>query len=451
MATSVSSSPSSSVRRATDLKKLRFGMIVLAAMIITSFNYICASKFWVADQIRLSAEASKNAGLLLMREDKHRRTEQKPFVLGTHDVEETVEGQMENRYAGQDDSSDETRQQSSQEWKGLAYLWPTKQMREAICDKIALGSLRVPSFIIPGSQKAGTSALYALLSMHPQVVSSRKFEVHFFDYKLKEYKAKDPESVSDEDICEQRRAYQYYSDFQLQNWTDNGTKIATFEKTPRYLCYSYIPAYVKRIVPWTKALIILRNPVDRAYSHWKMDASRFADDPDFPSFEESVALTINRLKEIGLSSAPTLEQFRKNHYTEEAFELPANQTLLRRKIDGVGGGKFMTQYIPRGLYAQQIIPWMDHFKYGKDLKIIKYEKLQQNLPNVFRDILKFIDVDPDAWTMNDEVFKRDFRPVSVKGQKSYQQLDNTTRAYLEKFFKPYNDQLAVLLGEEFRD
>jgi Sulfotransferase domain len=447
MATSLSSSPSSSTRRATDLKKQRFGMSVLAAMIITSFNYICVSKFWVADQISLSAEASKNAGLLFMREDKNRRTEQTPFVLGTHDIEETVEGQMENR----DAVKDEKKPRSSPEWKGLAELWPTKQMSEAICDEIELGSLRVPSFIIPGTQKAGTSALFALLSMHPQVVSSRKFEVHFFDYKLKEYKGKDPESVSDEDICEQRRAYQHHSDFQLMNVTENGTKIATFEKTPRYLCYSYIPAYVKRIVPWTKILIILRNPVDRAYSHWKMDASRFADDTDFPSFEDSVSLTINRLKEIGMSKAPTLEQFRDNHYTEEAFELPANQTLMRRKTDGVGGEKFMTQYIPRGFYAQQIIPWMDHFKYGKDLKIIKYEKLQQDLPRVFRDILNFIDVDPDAWAMDDEVFKRDFRPVSVKIQKSHQKLDNTTRAYLEKFFKPYNDQLAVLLGEEFRD
>ena len=449
MSTSSSSPTSSSLTRgATDLRKTRFGLIVLTAMVSTSFNYI-----WVADHVSRSAAALKFSGSMFTGEDQHRGAERNQFVLLTrNDIEESVDGQKTKYNAGEDGSSDETRPRSSSEWKGLANTWPTKPMKEAICDEVEAGSLRVPSFIIPGSQKAGTSALYELLSMHPHVVSSRKFEVHFFDFKLKKYRKVDPESVSDEDICKHRRAYQHHFDYQsMQNWTENGTKITTFEKTPRYLCHSYIPAFVKLVVPWTKILIILRNPVDRAYSQWKMSASRLAKDPTFPSFETSISLTIDRLKKIGLSTAPTLKQFRDNNYTEEDFELPANQTLLRRKIDDLVGGKLMTEYIPRGFYAQQIMPWMDYFKYGQDLKIIRYEKLQEDRPGVFRDILKFIDVDLDAWTMDDEVFKRDFRPVSVKGEKANQRMDNTTRQYLEKFYRPYNDELAVLLGDEFRD
>lgn len=446
------SSPSSLTtltRGAIDLRKKRFGLIVIAAMVITSFNYLCASKYWAVDQTSRITAARENFGLGLMREKQHGGTGRSPLVFGTNDIEESVVGQVEMHFTAE---SDKTRAQSSPKQKALAYAWPAKPIREAICDEDEFSSLRVPSFIIPGSQKAGTSALYELLSMHPHVISSQKFEVHFFDHKLKEFRSKDPESVRDDDICEQRRAYQNHFDNPLiQNLTEIGTKIATFEKTPRYLCHSYIPALVKRIVPWTKILIILRNPVDRAHSQWKMDASRWADDPNFSSFEASVSLTINGLKKMGLSKAPTLRQFRGKHYTEDDFELPTNRTLLRRKNDPLPWGQLMTNYIARGFYAQQIVAWMDYFKYGKDLKIIQYEKLQADPPGVFRDILNFIDVDPNAWPMDDEVFKRDFRPVSVRGEKAVQKMNNTTRAYLEKFYKPYNDELADLLGEEFRE
>jgi len=340
--------------------------------------------------------------------------------------------------------------------KGMAYSWPTKTMKEASCGQ---DELRVPTFIVPGSQKAGTSAIYELLSMHPHAVPSRKFEVHFFDYKLNGYRGRHPESVSDEDICERRRAYQKHFDVEkVQSMIAAGeeNKIATFEKTPRYLCYTHIPGYVKRIAPWTKILITLRNPVDRAYSQWKMNASRMRDDPNFPSFEKFVAYNVEQLKDLGLSKAPTLKQFRRNEYNNEDFELPAGQTLMQRKLDLSDFNttprekrKILLEEIPRGFYAQQIVNWLDYFEYGKEMKIIQYEKLQEDKPGVFRDILNFIDVDAGAWEVDDEVFTLDYRPVEL-GEKAKQDLDNTTRAYLEHFYKPYNDELADLLGEEWR-
>ena len=62
--------------------------------------------------------------------------------------------------------------------RGLAYSWPLiNNMTEALCEQDSVDELHVPTFIIPGAQKAGTSALYKLLSMHPHVISSRRFEV----------------------------------------------------------------------------------------------------------------------------------------------------------------------------------------------------------------------------------------------------------------------------------
>lgn len=343
---------------------------------------------------------------------------------------------------------------------GLACAWPIKNMTGAMCEHDEQNALRIPTFIVPGSQKAGTSAIYELLNMHPHVVSSQKFEAHFFDYELHRLRHKKPDSIHDEDICELRRDYQEYFNIQeIQEKMDSGAvnKIATFEKTPRYLCYTHIPAFVKRIAPWTKILIILRNPVERAYSHWKMYASRRRKDPTYPSFDTVVSENIERMRELGLSKAPTLEQFRNNDYLDEDFQLPQSQSLMRRKLD-VSDFNFtprekrilLLEHLPRGFYAQHIVFWLDYFKYGKEMKIVQYEKLQEDRPGVFRDILNFIDVDPDAWEVDEDVFKVDYRPVKVKGKKAKQGLDNTTRVYLENFYKPYNDELADLLGEEWR-
>ena len=427
----------------------RIGLFMVAVMAPAYLNFTGESRFWTVDQ-RSSRAAVHDYSGLIEADDPHRGGDLRPLYISTNTVKNALDRQRENVLGGKE---------TTKIHPPLADSWPIKRMREAVCNQKELDALRVPSFIIAGSQKAGTSALYTLLRMHPHVVSSRKFEVHFFDHRLSEYRGRDPASVSVEEICERRRAYQKYFDIQmLPNLTQGTTtKIASFEKTPRYICYSYIPGFVKRITPWTKILMILRNPVDRAYSQWKMDASRMRGDPSFPSFETSMSLTVDRLKELGMSNAPSLEQFRNKAYKEEDFQLPINQTLLERhRYAGDGNNDtleklhVLTKDIPRGFYAQQIMFWLDYFEYGKDMKIIQYEELQKDRPGVFRDILKFVDVDPDAWAMADEVFKLDFRPVSVFGKQANQNMDGTTRKYLEKFYKPYNDELASLLGEDFR-
>jgi len=76
-------------------------------------------------------------------------------------------------------ADDEEEAPSVSKSRGLAYSWPTfnNNMTEAECGQESIDALRVPTFIVPGAQKAGTSAIYKLLNMHPHVVSSRKFEV----------------------------------------------------------------------------------------------------------------------------------------------------------------------------------------------------------------------------------------------------------------------------------
>jgi len=269
---------------------------------------------------------------------------------------------------------------------------------------------------------------------------------------------KNPATVSDEDICERRRAYQKYFDVaKVQRYHESGkeARIATFEKSPRYIAYPHIPGFVKRITPWTKVLVTLRNPIDRAYSNYKMDFVASSKKSNFPSFEQEVNDEVEKLRAAGQSTAPTLDEYLNapSTYSDEDFALPANQGLMERKMElgdfsNAGSTKkraLQLKYLSRGFYAQQLSFWFDYFELDNDLKIIQYEKFKEDEPKVFREILEFIGVDPDAWDMNDEIFEKDFRP----SKKVERKMDTATRDYLEKLYKPYNDELVYLLGEEW--
>lgn len=109
-------------------------------------------------------------------------------------------------------------------------------------------------FIIAGVQKAGTTALFDYLSDDPNLSLSRVKEVHFFDDEAVDWGNPDYGS--------------YHSQF---DWTAPGLK---GEATPIYI---YWPGSLKRIAaynPGVRLIVMLRDPVERAWSHWRMETAR---------------------------------------------------------------------------------------------------------------------------------------------------------------------------------
>lgn len=68
-------------------------------------------------------------------------------------------------------------------------------------------SPKIPTFVIAGTQKAGTSALYYLLKEHGGIESSIRFETHFFDNAIRKHQSTDGEAASNETICELFKEY----------------------------------------------------------------------------------------------------------------------------------------------------------------------------------------------------------------------------------------------------
>src|SRR5262245_16436607 len=120
-------------------------------------------------------------------------------------------------------------------------------------------SLPAPNFFIVGAAKAGTTSLHAYLSAHPQVFMPALKEPHYFaDFELS------PEFDNFMPVIRDQPAYQ-----DLFRGSQGSTAVG--EASPSYLCDPAAAARIKAAIPDAKIVISLRNPVDRAYSHYLMD------------------------------------------------------------------------------------------------------------------------------------------------------------------------------------
>ncbi len=118
------------------------------------------------------------------------------------------------------------------------------------------------SFLICGAQKAGTTALADYLRQHREINIPEQKELHYFD---------------NESINWTRPNYtQYHKQFEPSE-----RKILKGEATPIYMYWEPCAERIWKYNPQIKLIIILRNPITRAYSHWSMEKRRGAETLNF--------------------------------------------------------------------------------------------------------------------------------------------------------------------------
>jgi hypothetical protein len=130
-------------------------------------------------------------------------------------------------------------------------------------------------FLCLGAQKAGTTSLRAYLRLHPQL-DLPEHELHIFD--------RDDLDWHDSSAA----ALQAYIPFpdpsaeaRDQRLVQSSELILRGEVTPIYLYWKPCPLRVHRYNPAIKMIVLLRNPVARAYSHWSMELNRGAEKLSF--------------------------------------------------------------------------------------------------------------------------------------------------------------------------
>lgn len=165
----------------------------------------------------------------------------------------------------------------------------------------------VPQFLIVGAQKSGTTAIYEFLKQHPQIQGSIAPETHFFDWHF----PKGPEArkkflemnnlknnISKEELqCATRKVYadSFFIDSRIV-----AQDTMYVEKTPSYLFLPDTPERISTTCFWKpKVIVVLRNPIDRAFSHYKMKILVKG-----RSFDTIIDEEMKSLHTVGLSQAP---------------------------------------------------------------------------------------------------------------------------------------------------
>jgi Sulfotransferase domain len=124
-------------------------------------------------------------------------------------------------------------------------------------------------FIVPGAQKSGTTALHHFLNSHPEIALPERQELHFFD-------AEEIFSCPPTDYELLHRQFRPKT-----KWTIAG------EVTPSYLYWEPAMERIRNYNPQIKLVILLRNPIDRAFAHWNMQRFKDREPLDFiPALKE---------------------------------------------------------------------------------------------------------------------------------------------------------------------
>jgi hypothetical protein len=115
----------------------------------------------------------------------------------------------------------------------------------------------LPDFLIIGAEKAGTTWLYDILRAHPDLFLPDTKEIHFFN--------RHTSTGRESDNFRHRGPAWYERHFDA---APPGTRAG--EATPMYLCDPDAPGRIHLTLPEARFIVILRDPVARSWSHYRM-------------------------------------------------------------------------------------------------------------------------------------------------------------------------------------
>jgi hypothetical protein len=256
----------------------------------------------------------------------------------------------------------------------------------------------LPDFVIIGAQKSGTSSLYRYLAQHPQVRESTVKEVHYFDGGLEE-------GVDTHALGERW----YRAHFPLASAMAPGTQ--AYEASPLYLLHPLAAERMARLLPRAKLVAILRDPTDRALSHYFHNVRKNAMRRCKEELDPAAAMAAEEAR-----LAPVLA---RGDYGDEAFRAYS--------------------YKARGRYLEQLERYWAHFP-RENLLVLRAEDLFEDPAGLMGGLCDFLGLDRTKGGA-------DFRPANVGSNR--EEVDPGLRAELDAYFAPMNRALSAALGRDF--
>ena len=197
------------------------------------------------------------------------------------------------------------------------------------------------NFLIVGTQKGGTTALANFLSQHPEICFAPQKEVHFFD------------SPQFQDSA----SSQVWHDIYFKAFFNYQNQPLIGEATPIYMYWPKIAQRIHRYNPSMKLIFLLRDPIQRAISHYCMELQRS---------NENLSLA-----HAFLAEPFRLWKHRNNHQENSSLRLHS--------------------YLHRGFYRKQIDRFRKLFP-SSQILILKNEDLLQHHELTLKKIYHFLNI-----------------------------------------------------------
>ncbi|ADE16361.1 sulfotransferase [Nitrosococcus halophilus Nc 4] len=227
----------------------------------------------------------------------------------------------------------------------------------------------LPNFFIVGAAKGGTTSLHQYLSKHPEVYMSPIKETNFFsqadikkEFFNKEYKL-DINFDLEKYLSKQERENIHIAN--IEKWDDYirlfknvSNEKAIGESSNSYLFCPSAAKAIKEKIPNPKIIIILRNPIDRAFSHYLMN--------------RRLGKTLNE---------DFIRELEYDYY---------------KKTKGWGVSRL---YLELGLYHQQVKRFIDTFS-NKQIKIIIYDDYKTNSRETLNQLCYFLKITTNIIDIN---------------------------------------------------
>lgn len=213
----------------------------------------------------------------------------------------------------------------------------------------------LPNFFIVGAAKAGTTSLYQYLSAHRDVFMCEPKEPNYFAH---------------EDIDTQNLYYNAYAARTLQEYKSLFVKATTHkavgEASVSYLYYPGVPLRIQHTIPDARIIIMLRNPIERGYSHYLMD---------------------QRLGFVDLDYWDIVHKTSKNPRLHLYYQ----------------------QYVQLGLYHNQVARYLSTFGRNQ-VRIYLQDDLKINKQAVLNDLFTFLQLSPGGYVHHDEIHNKYMNP-----------------------------------------
>lgn len=268
-----------------------------------------------------------------------------------------------------------------------------------------------PDFLVIGAPKSGTTSLFHYLSQHYQIIPPEYKEPAFFAWHNK-------------------KGYNWYlSKFPKLN---NKGKRLTFEATPMYLYNESSPSLINMYLPEVKMISILRDPVERAYSHWNFyHTSKYINETEW---------RISNIKD--------------NRSFEEAVTHELNGYILSDAH----------AYLKIGCYKEQINRFLTYFK-REQMLFLDYRDMKRNINKFLTSVCDFLNIDKDVYrnveynsVVHDTYIAKGEMKNSNFSSKQFEihnanlykkEISIELRNKLYSFFNEKNKGLNDLIGNEF--